>query len=173
MGKYRKIQKDRIFNCICLSKLIMYGCESWRMNEKEKKIINAVESCYARLKGNVKWTDMWTNTSVFEQVEMEQGDLLKRVIRRKATFVGHISRMNDDRLIKRVWEIRDGHREVKRGRRRTEVDADVMKMFGEYKDVKERARDRERWREDIRKGEMPEPKRMAFPMTLRSQRGKP
>ena len=59
---------------------------------------------------------------------------------------------------------------MKRGRRRTEVDADVMKMFGEYKDVKERARDRERWREDIRMGEMPEPKRMAFPMTLRSQR---
>ena len=39
---------------------------------------------------------------------MEQGNLLKRVIRRKATFVGHISRMNNDRLLKRVWEIRDG-----------------------------------------------------------------
>ena len=77
---------------------------------------------------------MRTNTSVFEQVEMEQDDLLKRVIRRKATFVGHISRMNDDRLLKRVWEIRDGHQQVERGRRRTEVDADVMKMFGEYKD---------------------------------------
>ena len=38
---------------------------------------------------------------------MEQGNLLKRVIRRKATFVGHISRMNNDRLLKRVWEIRD------------------------------------------------------------------
>ena len=43
-GKVSKDTKDRIFNCICLSKL-MYGCESWRMNETEKKIINAVESC--------------------------------------------------------------------------------------------------------------------------------
>ena len=126
--------------------------------EKEKKMINAVESCYARLKANVKWTDMRTNKSVFEEVEMEQGDLLKRVIRRKATFVGHISRMNDDRLLKRVWEIRDGHREVKRGRRRTEAN---------YKAVKER------WREDIRKSEMPEPTRTTLTMTLRSQRGKP
>ena len=75
---------------------------------------------------------MRTNKSIFEEVEMEQGDLLKRVIRRKATFVGHISRMNDDRLLKRVWEIRDGHREVKRGRSRTEVDAEVTKMFGCY-----------------------------------------
>ena len=69
-----------------------------------------------RLKANMKWTDMRTNKSVFEEVEMEQGDLLKRVIRRKATFVGHISRMNDDRLLKRVWEIRVGHREVKRAK---------------------------------------------------------
>lgn len=44
-GKVLKDTKDRILNCICLSKLI-YGCESWRMNEK---MINAVESCYARL----------------------------------------------------------------------------------------------------------------------------
>ena len=98
---------------------------------------------HARLKANMKWTDMRTNKSVFEEVEMEQGDLLKRVIRRKATFVGHISRMNDDRLLKRVWEIRDGHREVKRGRRRTEVDAEVTKMFGHYKSVKEREREME------------------------------
>ena len=81
--------------------------------------------------------------------------------------------MNDDRLLKRVWEIRDGHREEKRGRRRTEVDAEVTKMFGHYKSVKERARDRERWREDIRKSEMPEPTRTTLTMTLRSQRGKP
>ena len=76
-GKVSKDTKDRIFNCICLSKL-MYGCESWRMNEKEKKMINAVESCYARLKANVKWTDMRTNKSVFEEVEMEQGDLVRK-----------------------------------------------------------------------------------------------
>ena len=55
-SKVSKDTKDIIFNCICLSKL-MYGCESWRMNEKGKKMINAVESCYARLKANVKWTD--------------------------------------------------------------------------------------------------------------------
>ena len=55
------------------------------------------------------------NKSVFEEVEMEQGDLLKRVIRRKATFVGHISRMNDDRLLKRVWEIRDGTSRSEKG----------------------------------------------------------
>ena len=82
-GKISEDTKDRIFNCICLSKLL-YGCdlESWRMNETEKKMISqsAVESCYARLKGNVKWTDMWTNTSVFEQVELEQDDLIKSVI---------------------------------------------------------------------------------------------
>ena len=35
-GKISEDTKDRIFNCICLSKLIMYGCESWRMNETEK-----------------------------------------------------------------------------------------------------------------------------------------
>ena len=58
----------------------MFTISRHRMNETEKKMINAVESCYARLKGNVKWTDMRTNTSVFEQVKMEQGDLLKRVI---------------------------------------------------------------------------------------------
>ena len=46
---------------------------------------------------------------------MEQGNLLKRVIRRKATFVGHISRMNDDRLLKRVWEIRDGTSRSEKG----------------------------------------------------------
>ena len=132
-GKVSKDTKDRIFNCICLSKL-MYGCESWRMNEKEKKMINAVESCYARLKANVKWTDMRTNKSIFEAVEMEQGDLLKRVIRRKVTFVGHISRMNDDRLLKRVWEIRDGHREVKRGRRRTRTTPHVAESTGKPQD---------------------------------------
>ena len=74
--------------------------------------------------------------------------------------------MNDDWLLKRVWEIRDGHREVKRGRRRTEVDVEVMKMFGHYKALKERARDRERWREDMRKSEMPEPTRTTLTMTL-------
>ena len=41
---------------------------------------------YARLKANVKWTDMRTNKSVFEEVEMEQGDLLKRVIRLCDTY---------------------------------------------------------------------------------------
>ena len=50
---------------------------------------------------------------------------------------------------------------------------EVTKMFGHYKAVKERARDRERWREDIRKSEMPEPTRTTLTMTLRSQRGKP
>ena len=49
----------------------------------------------------------------------------------------------------------------------------MTKMFGHYKAVKERARDRERWREDIRKSEKPEPTRTTLTMTLRSQRGKP
>ena len=31
-----------------------------------------------RLKANMKWTDMRTNKSVFEEVEMEQGDLVRK-----------------------------------------------------------------------------------------------
>ena len=40
------------------------------------------------MKGNVKWTDMRRDTSVFEQVEMEQGDLLKKSDPKKGDVCG-------------------------------------------------------------------------------------
>ena len=41
-----------------------------------REVINIVGD--ERLKANMKWTDMRTNKSVFEEVEMEQGDLVRK-----------------------------------------------------------------------------------------------
>ena len=85
--------KLSIFNTTCVP-ILLYGCESWILNEKHQKDINSfATSCYRVMMG-IKRTDHVSNIDTLKMIKSDQ--LYKKVIKRQLEFIGHILRLPDD-----------------------------------------------------------------------------
>jgi hypothetical protein len=93
----------------------------------------------------ISWTDRVRNGEVLHRVK-EERNILYKIKRRKANWIGHILRRNN--VLKHVIEGKlDGRIEMtgRRGRRRTQL-LDDLKENRRYWKVKEEALDRTLWR---------------------------
>ena len=70
--------------------VILYGRESWTMNEAMKKSIEATEMWFYR-RMMISWTQKKINEEILSMVQ-EKKRLLKTIIQRQLRFVGHIMR---------------------------------------------------------------------------------
>jgi hypothetical protein len=123
----------------------LYGAETWTLNKKDEKRLEAFEMwCWRNLE-QIRWQEHRTNAQVLEQVN-EERHLLKSIKQRRLRWVGHVLRHGG--LLRDVIEGRiEGKRP--RGRPRNTWVANLLRdtECTGYQQMKEKANDRERWRE--------------------------
>ena len=129
----------------CVFSTVLYACETWTMNKKDRAKILAFEMyCYRRIL-HITWTMKVTNKEVRRRLDI-RGDIMQSIMRRKLSLFGHICRMDDGRKIKTVMlgSMDGGNR---RGRPCREWADDIRDWCG--KDIHSLsllAQDRDGWR---------------------------
>ena len=74
--------------------VLMYGCETWKMNEGNAQKINVFQNRCLRRILKIKWQDKVTNRELLERANIER--LSEEVRRRRWRFIGLILRKNPD-----------------------------------------------------------------------------
>ena len=85
--------KIRLYKTLVKS-VLMYGCETWNMNEGDAKKIDVFQNRYLRRIMKIKWQDKISNRELPERTNVER--LSEEVRRRRWRFIGHILRQQPD-----------------------------------------------------------------------------
>lgn len=142
----QKKSKRKVYETIVLPTLL-YGSETWPTKEKHERQITAIEMKYMRKIVGITKMDRWTNERVMEEVEQEP--IINKIEKRQLHWYGHITRMGQERMTKRVIEARRvGKRKVGRPRKKWE---DRIKEIGQRRgktigEMKNMAGDKKRWK---------------------------
>jgi sorting nexin-29 len=110
--------KVNIFEAACIS-ILLYGCESWIINQKLESTLNSfATNCY-RIMLNIKRLDKISNQKVYEIVKRNQ--LALQVQQRQLRFVGHCLRRDTNDPINKyvLWAPNERHGSRGRGKPRT------------------------------------------------------
>ena len=101
MGKYKDIfenkeipicLKPKVFNqCIILTVTMTYGCQTWLLT---KDIVEKMEACQRKMLG-LKQIDRISNSTIRERTKVDE--ILKVITKAKWKWVGHVTRMKDNR----------------------------------------------------------------------------
>ena len=124
---------------------VLYGAETWTLRAVDQKHLESFEMWRWRRMEKISCTDHVRNEEVLLRVK-EQRNILHKIRKRKANWIGHILRRNC--LLQRVTERKiQGGTEVTgwQGRRRRKLLDDLKERRG-YSNLKEEAQDRTMWR---------------------------
>ena len=107
--------KVRLYKTL-VKPVLMYGCETWKMNKSDENKIDVFQSRCLRRIFKIRWQERITNKEVLKMAEME--NLSEGVRERRWKFIGHIMRKepNNDCRTALTWTP-EGRR--KRGRPKT------------------------------------------------------
>ncbi|XP_023235101.1 uncharacterized protein LOC111634534, partial [Centruroides sculpturatus] len=152
MANLTKIMKDKDIS-IHTKKIIveamvfpvtLYGCESWTLRKKERKMIDAFELWVWRRLLRVPWTEKKTNISILEKIK-PSFSLQSRILKQKLTYFGHVMR-KEVSLEKTIMLGKvEGRR--KRGRQRIRWIEKIEKVTEmKLEELRETTRERSRWR---------------------------
>uniref|UniRef100_A0A8D8R613 Craniofacial development protein 2 n=1 Tax=Cacopsylla melanoneura TaxID=428564 RepID=A0A8D8R613_9HEMI len=129
--------------------VLLYGCETWTISEKDKKHLEAFEMWCFRRTLRITWCDKITNEEVLRRIKEKRQVIINLEIRR-AAWIGHILRHEGllHTLIEGAIEGRN-----QRGRPRQEYLDHLKKDMGcrTYEELKEMAEDRFRWKRKVDK----------------------
>jgi len=81
---------------------VLYGCEAWALNAWSRKRIEVLEMKCLRTITGVRWFDRVRNTRVREMCGNRRS-LLERADQGVLKWFGHIERMEEERVIKRIY----------------------------------------------------------------------
>ena len=127
---------------------VMYGSELWGMKVRERQRLNVFEMKCLRSMAGVSRLDKVRNELVRERTGVRK-ELAARVDMNVLRWFGHVERMEDERLLKRVMNARVDGRGA-RGRPRFGWMAGVKKALSDrrmdVREARERARNRNEWR---------------------------
>ena len=135
----------------CVLSTLLYGSESWTTYARHEKRLDVLHMrCLRKILG-LTWKDKVPNTEVLERANLASMPAI--LCKRRLRWLGHVRRMNDDRLPKQVMygELADGKR--KRGRpvlRYKDVCKSSLQRCGiAINSWEEKAQKRDGWREAI------------------------
>ena len=131
--------KKKIVKTIIWS-VALYGSETWTLQEKDKKRIEALETWIWRRMQCISWQDKKTNEEVFEAIN-EKRSILNTIIRRKKNWIGHILR--GESMVKTIIE---GRFLGKRGRGKPRKGMLDEFKSSSYRILKDMTSKREEWR---------------------------
>ena len=75
---------------VMVSRVVMYGCESWTIKKVKHQRINAFELCWRRLL-RVPWTAKRSNQSILKEIIPEYS-LERLMLKLKFQYFGHLMR---------------------------------------------------------------------------------
>ena len=98
----------------CALSTLLYGSESWPTYTRQEKWLNGFHLCCLRRLLQIKWQDRVSNTNVLQRADMPSMPTL--LIQRHLRWLGHVHRMEPDRLPRQVLygELWEGARPVGR-----------------------------------------------------------
>lgn len=140
------ISKKRKFNIYetMVKSTLLHGAETWRITERYKRKIEAVEMDAMRRSLRISRRDHIRNDSIKQQMGIE-GSIVTDVEAKQLTWYGHVQRMPATRLPKQVMEWQPTQRR-KRGRPRIEWQQTVKKSMSERNLRTEECDDRKGWK---------------------------
>ena len=95
--------KLRIYKC-AVGSLFTYGSEAWNLNEKCVRTLNGANaSCLFRFTGKTRVEESRHSTCTYS--------MAKDIRRRRLIWLGHLLRMDDNRLVKRAVKVQWSMRE--------------------------------------------------------------
>ena len=142
-----KRTKIRLYKTL-VKPVLMYGCETWKMNESDAKKIDVFQNRCLRRVMKIKWKDKISNRELLERANVEK--LSEEVRRRRWRFIGHILRQQPDNdCVTALTWTPEGRR--KRGRPKTTWRRTVEKErskagWQSWSEVRTAAQDRNRWK---------------------------
>ena len=101
--------KLKVYRAAVLPSLL-YACETWTVYSRHAKQLNAFHMRCLRRLLNIRWQDKVPDTEVLHRAEMES--IYAMLKRSQLRWAGHVCRMPDERLPKRLLygELRHGRR---------------------------------------------------------------
>ena len=133
--------------------ILLYGCESWVIDEELEKQINSfATTCYRSLLG-IKWCDHVSNEKVLEKVK--KAPLIDTVRKRQLGWLGHTLRLEDQEPAKTFALYEPKHGSFKRGPRPLSYKHQIAKLLSDSPDdltieaISEMARNKKKWSEIV------------------------
>jgi hypothetical protein len=142
--------RKKLVKCYIWS-IALYGAETWMLRAGDQKRLESFEMCCWRRMEKISWPEHVRNEDVFLRVK-EQRNILHKIRKRKANWIGHILHRNCP--LQRVTEGKiQGRIEVtgRQGRRHRKLLDDLKESRG-YFHLKEKALDRTMWRARFGRG---------------------
>lgn len=98
----------------CLTPLLTYGCEAWTLYRYNINQLCTVQQRHLRKILRIKWSDYVSNEEVLRRADAEDIEIM--LIKSRLRWLGHVSRMDDDRPVKALTygELDKGTRPVGR-----------------------------------------------------------
>ena len=94
----RKERKLNIYNALIKSSLL-YGSETWRLAENNKRRVEATEMDALRRFSRVSRKERIRNVTIRQQIGLEE-PIMKEIEQNQLTLYGHVQRMTEGRLPK-------------------------------------------------------------------------
>ena len=91
--------KLKVYRAVALSTLL-YACETWTVYQRHAKKLNRFHLCCLRKLLKVKWQDKVPDAEILEQTGVSSVHTVLRASQLR--WAGHITRMSDERLPKRI-----------------------------------------------------------------------
>ncbi|KAK5649468.1 hypothetical protein RI129_000497 [Pyrocoelia pectoralis] len=81
-----------------------YGCESWELKVSSKSKVLVMEMKYLRAVIGITRRDKIANKMVRDTLNVEP--IIKHIESQQVKWFGHLTRMGNERQVKRVWQAR-------------------------------------------------------------------
>ncbi|CAH0393483.1 unnamed protein product [Bemisia tabaci] len=97
-----KENKRRIYNVVVKS-ILTYGCEVWQLKERTQRMLRATEMDFWRRSAGISRRDRVRNERV-RQIMGVENDIIFDVMTRQLVWFGHVNRMTEGRLPKKLLD---------------------------------------------------------------------
>ena len=138
----------------CVLTSLLYSSETWTFYRRHIKILERVHQKFLRRILNIKWQSLTPDSTVLQRAGISS--IEKIIIKGQLRWAGHLVRMEDDRLPKRLFygEFAIGKRPQYRPKKRFRdcLKNHLKAVHIDTEDWEALAQDRCRWRESIHKG---------------------
>ena len=145
--------KLKVYHAVVLPSLL-YASETWTVYSRHARQLNAFHMRCLRTLLHIKWQDKVPDTEVLERSQMESIHAI--LMRTQLRWAGHVHRMEDNRLPKRLFygELKKGKRSHGGQRKRFK---DTLKASLKHCRIppaswEEAAQDRQSWRASVKTG---------------------
>ena len=145
--------KVKVYEAVCLS-VLLYGSEGWTLYARHTKILEMWHIRCLRVILGVTWRDKITHSDILKRTQSLSME--NTIAKRQLRWLGHVIRMNNERLPKQILygEMREGRRSVggQRKRHKDHVKSILRKFEINPSHLENLAADRAEWRSICHKG---------------------